>query len=247
VSNDPLGVGRLARACRGLGGEDAYVVHTVGDVMTTPVVTVSPGTTFKEAVRTLTSRRVSGLPVVDADGRLVGIVSEADLLSKAEKRNADAYMLESKAHRLDRARAMAVDVASAMSRDVATVRSDFPIALAAREMHDRGFKRLPVVDERGKLVGIVSRGDLLRVFLRSDRQLGDEVRKVLKSAQSHLGGRQLTANVSGGVVELEGAFQSRARLEATVRAITRIDGVVGIRSHLVFDADDLEPRQGVAL
>lgn len=211
-------------------------MHNVASVMSSPVVTVTPETSFKDAVRTLRRKRVSGLPVVDQDGRLVGIVSEGDLLNKVEKRDPDAYVLESKRDRLDRARATALDVASVMSTEVTSVRPDFPIALAAREMHSRGFKRLPVVDEAGKLVGIVSRGDLLKVFLRSDAQVRAEVRRVLAAAEKHQGGRGLTAKVARGVVDLEGVFVEKSRLEATVRAVTAIDGVIGVRSRLTTDA-----------
>jgi CBS domain-containing protein len=218
--------------------QEVQVMLTVGAVMTQAVVTVKPETSFKEAVRLLRQRRVSGLPVVDGEGNLVGIVSEADLLNKVEKRDPDAYLLESRPHRLDRARSAALDVASAMSREVTTVQPDFPVALAAREMHTRGFKRLPVVDEKGKLVGIVSRGDLLKVFLRSDRELRSDIRRILDLAQVRLGGRGLKATVSGGIVDLAGDFESKTRLEAIVRAISEIDGVVGVRSNMAFDLDD---------
>lgn len=213
---------------------------TVASVMTRNVITVTPETGFKEAVRLLRTNRVSGLPVIDDTGQLVGIVTEADLLNKAEKREPDAYVLDSRKHRLDRSRAAALDVASAMSREVTTVRPDFPVARAAREMHARGYKRLPVVDEIGRLVGIVSRGDLLKVFLRSDDELLAEVAAVLVQAASKFGAHGLTADVSGGVVELNGRFESKSRLEATIRAVASIDGVIGIRNHFVFDVEDSE-------
>lgn len=206
--------------------------------MTKRVVTVTPETPFKDAVRLMRTKRVSGLPVVDGHGRLVGIVTEGDLLNKVEKRDLDAYVLESKRHRLDRARASALDVASAMSTAVTSVRPDFPIALAAREMHTRGFKRLPVIDDEGNLVGIVSRGDLLTVFLRTDAEVRADVRKALGAIQAHSSAKLLKAKVTGGIVELEGRFMERSRLDAAVRAITAIDGVVGVRSHMTFDLDD---------
>src|SRR6266702_5491066 len=165
---------------------------TISAVMTRRVVTASPETTFKEAVGLLKRNRVSGLPVVDSTGKLVGVVSEADLLNKAEKREPDAYVLESRRHRLDRSRAAALDVGSAMSRDVTSVRADAPIALAAREMHTRGFKRLPVVDGEGRVVGIVSRSDLLKVFLRSDGELQTEVRRILDHARRTWAGSDST-------------------------------------------------------
>jgi CBS domain-containing protein len=212
--------------------------HTVAAVMSTPVVTVTPETSFKECVRVLRRKRVSGLPVVDKAGRLVGIISESDLLNKVERRDDDSYILESKRHRLDRARASALDVRTAMSTTVFSVSPDFPIALAAREMHTRGFKRLPVVDSNGRLVGIVSRGDLLTVFLRTEREVRAEVRKVLDQMEAEHGGRSLKAKVANGIVELEGSFRDRSRCEAAVRTITVIDGVVGVRSRMTYEVDD---------
>lgn len=206
--------------------------------MTVPVVTIGPDRTFKDAVRLMRAKRISGLPVVDREGRVIGIISECDLLNKLEKREPDTYILESRRHRLDRARASALDVASAMTTQVVTVGPAFPIALAAREMHTRGIKRLPVVDETGTLVGIVSRGDLLTVFLRTDRQLRADVTKVLVEAQAKHGGRSLTAKVESGVVVLEGTFEEKSRCDATIRAITSIDGVIGVRSHMTYDRDD---------
>lgn len=213
-------------------------LRTVSSVMSSPVVTVTPETSFKDCVRILRQKRVSGLPVVDAHGRLVGIVSESDLLNKVEKRDADSYVLESKRHRLDRARAAALDVRSAMSADVVSTRPDFPIALAAREMHTRGFKRLPVVDDKGRLVGIVSRGDLLTVFLRTDRDVRSDVRTVLELMEKEHGGRGLKAEVADGVVALHGSFSEKSRCDATVRAVSMVDGVVGVTSHLAYEFDD---------
>jgi len=212
--------------------------NTVGSVMSSPVVTVTPDTPFKDLVRLLRRRRVSGLPVVDRAGKLVGIVSEADVLNKIERREPEAYGLESKAHRLDRARAEALDVASVMSTSVVSVPPDLPIALAAREMHTRGFKRLPVVDAEGTLVGIVSRGDLLTIFLRSDRKIRVDVQTLLKRAGASHGGRNLKARVTNGVVELEGSFQERSRCEAVVRSVAATDGVIGVASHMSYEIDD---------
>ena len=223
-----------------VGNCNDWPMITVNEVMTRRVVTASPETTFKEAVGLLKRYRVSGLPVVDSIGKLVGVVSEADLLNKAEKREPDAYVLESRRHRLDRSRAAALDVASAMSREVTSVRANSPIALAAREMHLRGFKRLPVVDDDGRLVGIVSRSDLLKVFLRSDNELRAEVRRILDHAQRTWGGSGFDAKVCGGVVELTGTFRSKNELEATLRAVAGVDGVVGIRNRMVSGTDGAE-------
>jgi len=212
--------------------------NTVESVMTSDVVTVTPAMSFRDVIKVLRRRRVSGLPVVNEAGKLVGIVSEADLLNKVEKRSPDAYVLESRWHRLDLARAEALDVASVMSTEVITVQPDCPISLAAREMHTRGFKRLPVVDKDGRLVGIVSRSDLLTVFLRPDREVRADVRRFLKLAGTRYRGRNLKAQVSHGVVDLEGSFDERSRCDATVRAVAATEGVIGVRSNLTFKVDD---------
>jgi CBS domain-containing protein len=206
--------------------------------MTRKLITASPETTFQEAVRLLEDNRISGLPVIDSDGKLVGIVSEADLLNKAEKREPDAYVLESRRHRLDRSRASALDVASAMSRNIVSVHADSPIALAAREMHARGFKRLPVVDSEGRLVGIVSRGDVLKVFLRSDAELAAEVRGILNEAERTFRSSRLAVKVTGGVVDLDGRLRSKNQVDATVRAVAGVDGVIGVYSRIGYDSDD---------
>ena len=215
-------------------------MFTVSEVMTRDVITVGPDTSFKEAVRRLEANRVSGLPVVDGYGKLVGVVSEADLLNKAEKREPDAYVLESRRHRLDRSRASALTVAAAMSPDVVTVRPEAPIAMAAREMHARGFKRLPVVDGSGRLVGIVSRGDLLKVFLRTDEELSHEVREILDQAEHRFGATGLSETVCDGIVELAGALRSKNQVDATLRAVAGVDGVVGIQSRITHDSDEAE-------
>ena len=204
---------------------------TVADVMTQRVVTVTPETSFKEAVRLLRRRRVSGMPVVDPAGALVGIVSETDLLNKAEKRAPDSYVLESPHQQLDRARAAGLNVADVMTREVVTIRADHPVALAARELHGHGFKRFPVVDEKGKLVGIVTRSDLLKVFLRTDRDIERDVRETVRN-------RGITASVSRGVVTLEGSVEAKGRTEALVRTVAAIDGVVGVNSMITSAVDD---------
>lgn len=206
---------------------------TVADVMTRRVVTATPETSFKEAVRLLRRRRVSGLPVVDGGGALVGILSETDLLSKIGRPAPDSAVVESQRQRLDHAKAAGQNVGEVMTKEVVTVRADHPVALAARELHDRGFKRFPVVDEAGRLVGIVTRSDLLKVFLRPDADIEDDVRAAIRSAD---GG--VKASVARGVVTLRGSVETRRRMEGLLRAVGDIDGVVGVDSMLAFSIDE---------
>ena len=204
---------------------------TVADVMTQQVVTVTPDTSFKDAVRLLQTRRVSGMPVVDSTSALVGIVSETDLLNKVEKRAPDSYALESRRQQLDRVKAAGLNVGSVMTREVVTIRADHPVALAARELHSHGFKRFPVVDEQGKLVGILTRSDLLKVFLRTDHEIARDVDEAM-------GERGIKASVERGVVTLEGSVETRSRADALARRISALDGVVGVNSKLTFPVDD---------
>lgn len=206
---------------------------TVADVMTQQVVTVTPETSFKEAVRLLRRRRVSGMPVVDRTGALVGIVSETDLLNKVEKRAPDSYVLESRRQQLDRVKAAGLNVGSVMTREVVTIRADHPVALAARELHSHGFKRFPVVDEQGKLVGILTRSDLLKVFLRTDHEIARDVGEATRE-------RGVKASVERGVVTLEGSVDMRSRADALARRISAIDGVVGVNSKITVTVDDVE-------
>jgi len=226
--------------CRVVAEGKNPIAYTAETCMSQPAVTVHSDAPIDEVVSTMEKHQIRRVPVVDERDCCVGIISQADLLNKAEKREPDAYVLESRRHRLDRSRAAALDVASAMSRAVTSVRADAPIALAAREMHSRGFKRLPVVDEDGRLVGIVSRSDLLRVFLRSDHELRAEISRVLDHAQRRWAASGLDVEVTGGVANLEGLFRSKNQLQATLRAVAGVEGVIGIRNRMVYESEDVE-------
>jgi len=173
---------------------------TVRDVMTTAVVTIGPRTGLKEAAARLRTGGFSALPVVDAEGRVVGVLSEADLL--AGRHGTVACHL--------------------MSRPPVTVRPDARVAEAAVLMHRHGLKRLPVVDGGGRPVGVVSRGDLLRVFLRSDDEVGRDVRDRLRAA----GMPGVRFAVEDGVVTLRGVTTAGRR---AIEAVEAVDGVVAVR------------------
>jgi CBS domain-containing protein len=138
----------------------------VKDLMTTPVVTVGPETPFKEIVTCLAQHRVSAVPVVADDNRVLGVVSEADLLLKEEfpEPDKDIPLFWTRRARLDRANAAAMTARGLMSSTVFSIAPDATVGEAARRLHTAGVKRLPVVDRRGHLVGILSRADLLKVF-----------------------------------------------------------------------------------
>ena len=148
----------------------------VRDVMTTDVAYAHEGTSYKELVRLLATRGVSAVPVVDDQRHVLGVVSEADLLLK-QQHPADEFqrfLLEGKRRRLERAKAGGVAAAELMTRPAVTVGPEATVAEAARLLRKHLVKRLPVVDPLGRLVGIVSRSDLLTVFLRPDEQIRRE-------------------------------------------------------------------------
>jgi CBS domain-containing protein len=149
----------------------------VRDMMTTEVVTVELSTPFKEIVARLAERRVSAAPVLDSGGRAVGVVSEADLLLKEEHPDPDldVPLVWSRRRRLERDKAAATVAGELMTAPAVTVPPTATVAEAARRMHAAGVKRLPVVDEEGLLVGIVSRADLLKVFTRPDHAIRREI------------------------------------------------------------------------
>ena len=153
----------------------------VKDLMTTPVVTVGPATPFKEIVAQLAEHRVSALPVVDDAGRVLGVVSEADLLLKEEFPGPDQNipLFWTRRRRLEREKAAASTARDLMTVAVVSISPDASVPEAARRMHTANVKRLPVIGQGGRLVGIVSRADLLKVFDRPDgdihREILDEV------------------------------------------------------------------------
>jgi CBS domain-containing protein len=198
---------------------------TVRNVMTSPVTTILPDTGLKEAAARLRSGGFSALPVVDAHGRLVGVLSEADLLVKAERpapRATDSY-----AGRERDAQWAGTLACHLMSRPAVTVGVDTPLAEAAHLMLRHGLKRLPVVDVAARPVGIVSRGDLLQVFLRS----GDEVRRDVQARFEAEGLSGVVASVEDGVVTLRGTVEEAGARRA-VQVAEAVDGVVAVRSLL---------------
>ncbi|MFR9802399.1 CBS domain-containing protein [Pseudonocardia sp. RS010] len=213
---------------------------TVGDVMTTAVLTARPAMPLKEAARVLHDRHISALPVLDEDDRLVGIVSERDvLLAQSAPIPRDAHWWEAPARRDELRRRSGDTVGHVMTTKVVTTVADVPLARAARLMNRHGVKRLPVLDEAGRrLVGVVSRTDLLRAFLRSDDDIRADVRgEVLV----HLLWQDPTAvevEVVDGVVSLTGELGERSTAEAAERLVRRLDGVVDVVSHLTWRIDD---------
>jgi CBS-domain-containing membrane protein len=218
---------------------------TVRDVMTSTVVTVVDSAPFKEIVRLMQVHGVSALPVVDAEGRLAGIVSEADLLPKeASETDGEHHLFGPRRKRADKAGGLVA--AQLMSAPVVAVGPDATLREAARLILERKVKRLPVVDDGGRIIGIVSRADLLKVFLRPDNEILDEVTKSVLLRTLWLEPDTVKATVREGVVRLDGVVEQRSMLPLVVGLVKGVDGVIGVDSHLGYQVDDTA-RPGLPL
>ena len=205
----------------------------IAQVMTGSVVTVTPGTGFQELVGKMAEHHVSGIPVVDEDGRLLGIVSEADLLREGSHDRRRTRALDWFLHpgRTEDARGRGHDAQAIMTTPVVTVRPDHSIWEAIRTLRDAGVKRLPVVDEEGRLVGIVSRGDLLSAFIRTDEQIAEQVRSVAsKVLVTDL--RPIDVEVHEGRVVLRGSLDFSAQRDVLLDVIRHIPGVLEVEGRL---------------
>ena len=212
----------------------------VKDLMTTPVVTVEPTTPFKEIAATMAERRVSALPVLDGEGRVTGIVSEADLLLKEEfpEGPAGGHLFQSRRQRVERSKAAGDTAAELMTAPAVTVGPDATVTEAARLLHRHGIKRLPVVDPAGPLLGIVSRADLLKVFLRADAEITQEIRQEVLLRALWVDPDSVTITVRDGIVTLTGQLERRSLIPIAVSLVHGIDGVVDVVDRLTFELDD---------
>ncbi|MGV9944164.1 CBS domain-containing protein [Streptomyces sp. NPDC003401] len=202
--------------------------RTVGEVMTRDVVEAGRTTPFKEVVRLLDHHRISGMPVTDDDDKVLGVVSGTDLV-------------RAQAHRSGHGRTGAVTAADLMTSPAITVHPEQSVPDAARLMERRGVERLPVVDEEDRLIGIATRRDLLRVFLRTDDDLGRQVAEEVVGRTLGLPPDAVRVSVRDGVVTLAGRVEARSQVPEAVRAAWRLEGVVGVVNALTFRVDDCAP------
>lgn len=213
----------------------------VASVMTRDVVTVGPAAPYKEVAELLRARRVSAVPVIDADHGVIGIVSEADLLLKEERLapRPGGPLLDPHG---DAAKALARNAAALMSSPALTVQVTTTLTEAARLMHRHHVKRLPVVDDQGRLVGIVSRADLLQAFIRSDDSITREVREDVIVETLVIDPDQVQVGVVDGVVRLEGEVETRSLAQILTRLVKAVEGVVGVDDRLTWRLDDSHIR-----
>ena len=213
------------------------MTQTVRDVMTKTVVAAREDTPFKELVALMHEWRVSALPVLDVHGTIVGVVSEADLLLKEDPEVLSPHFVERRARRIERGKAIAVLASELMSAPAVTIEPDARLAEAAHRMHERNVKRLFVVDAQWSVLGVVSRVDLLRAFLRDDREIGDDIDALIRS-DPDLEPGAVSATVADGVVLLQGEVERRTMAPDLVARARAIDGVVCVHEHLTWQYDD---------
>lgn len=193
------------------------MARIVGEVMTHEVVQAHRETPFKDVVRLLDRHRISGLPVVDADDKVVGVISGTDLIRHQAAGAPDRRPVTAR---------------ELMSTPAVTVHPEQRIADAARVMERHGVERLPVVDEEDRLIGIATRRDLLRVFLRTDDEIRREVRDDVLPHALGRPAREVDVSVRDGMVTLHGPLENGGDLALAIRLTYRVDGVVGVVNRL---------------
>lgn len=213
---------------------------TVADVMTPGVRVVGKEAPLKEVAALLVAEHITGVPVCDDSGRVVGVVSAQDILLKeydpTEARGGPLAWLADGTDYSWVAKARATTAAEAMTSPAVTIGPGASIAQAARTMVERGVNRLPVVED-GRLAGIVTRTDLVRAFARPDVDVAREIRKEIVDETLGLAGR-ISVLVDQGHVTLLGQVDARRDVAVIERLVRRVPGVVSLRSHLTWRVDD---------
>ena len=204
----------------------------IQDTMTTKLVTTTPDASLKDAARAMAENHISGLPVVDADGLVIGVLSEADIIAKEVDDTPRGSVLQRflEGPPVDD-RFYARTVGDAMSSPALTITGDRPVAQAASTMLAEGINRLPVVDAKGLLVGLVTRGDLVRAFTRDDNAIFREIMQLIRDLW--LDATPLELNVDDGFVTIRGEVENEADARVLRTLIRRIPGVIDVDAKLL--------------
>ncbi|MEV4355470.1 CBS domain-containing protein [Nonomuraea sp. NPDC049625] len=217
---------------------------TVEDVMTTKVVSVTAATPFKDIAQALIAGGISAVPVLDDDDHVIGMVSEADLLRKEEFREEfyrEGYRPPLRArlrHPKGRQKAEGDTAADLMTTPAITITPTATAVSAARLMDAHDVKRLAVVDHEGRLQGIVSRRDLVKVFLRGDEEIAAEIRDHILDHALWVDTGGVQVEVRQGIVTLSGWMDRRTETAIAVRMSGRVNGVVDLVDKLTWKTDD---------
>jgi CBS domain-containing protein len=214
----------------------------VTEVMSRPAITIGPDAPLADVARLLTDRAISGVPVVDDAGRCLGVLSETDLLVKQMSRPLSRRMpiewIIGEHHDADELRRRSATTArEAMSQPPITIGADRPVREAASIMVDRDINRLPVVED-GRVIGIVTRADLVRAYLRLDDEIVAAVGDDVLRRTMWLDPTRFTIDVRGGIVRIGGRVDRRSTARILEKLIGLVDGVVAVHSDLVWELDD---------
>jgi CBS domain-containing protein len=205
--------------------------------MSTHVIAVRQGAPYKEMAAMLHEQRVSAFPVIDEDNKVIGVVSEADLLTKEALEGTVPRTLQSLTRQSVRTRVNAVTAADLMTKPAVTIGSGESVTHAARLMFDRRVKRLPVTSDDGTLIGIVTRSDVLSVYSRSDTDIQRQVTQDLILGTFLCDSDRFTVTVRNGIVTIKGTPETSQVGLDIISAIRHMEGVVFVRDRLSYPQD----------
>jgi CBS domain-containing protein len=217
---------------------------TVKDVMSTHVVAVRKNASFKDMAARLREHRVSAFPVLDDDNKVVGVVSEADLLTKEALEYSGTGRVSGMLHHREQAKAAATTAADLMTKPPVTVGPNELVTHAARLMYARKVKRLPVVDDDGRLVGIVSRADVLSVYSRPDENIRHDITEGIILDTLLCDPSRFTVTVKDGIVTVDGIPETAGVGHDLIEEIRHVEGVVAVRDRLSYPDERPVPGPG---
>jgi len=215
---------------------------TIKDVMTTHVVAVRRNASFKDMAARLLEHRVSAFPVLDEENRVIGVVSEADLLTKEALSLPDSgewgAQVSGMLHHREQAKAAAITAEDLMTKPPVTIGPNDLVSHAARLMYSRKLKRLPVVDDGGRLIGIVSRADVLSVYSRPDADILHDITEGIIPDTLLTDPARFTITVRDGIVTVEGVPRTASIGHDMIEEIRHVEGVVSVRDRLSYPHSD---------
>lgn len=211
---------------------------TVGDVMTKDVLSVGPDTSFRDVATTLFAGAVRAVPVLDDERRLLGVISEADLLATTEQPEPPRWGHRPRhTGRPGPQHRHGTTARELMNTPAITAAPTATVAAAARTMRERSLSWLPVTDGGGRMVGVLGRSDLLAVFLRDDATIRAEIVDGVLVGMLLVDPARVSVEVADGVVTLAGQLDTRTDAVLTVRFVERLDGVVEVVDRLTYEVD----------
>ena len=210
---------------------------TVKDVMSTHVIAVRQRAGYKEMAAMLHDQRVSAFPVIDDDNKVIGVVSETDLLAKEALEGTVPWTLQSLPRQHVRSQVNGVTAAELMTKPAVTIGPDKSVTDAARLMFNMRVKRLPVVSDDGTLIGIVTRSDVLSVYSRPDAEIQRQVTQDLILDTFLCDPDRFTVTVTDGIVTIEGTPETAVVGHELVNDTRHVEGVVAVRDRLSYPAN----------